>query len=248
MASIGSSTSGTSSPQWQVWNALTGKRLLTGGLETEVPPRLVVWSADGQHLLVFVCQYGSVPPGSRMVPMVQIWDAATGQQVRTIPVMQPVPLIQSGALSDQPRLVAWALNEEYLAVAKSRYDVARRRDDAVIEIWDIATGREVALLDPASSPLATRQSGSTSTLMSAPGNGTPTPSNTPAPTSTPAFSHVEVEKLVWAPESGKLAVCTLGQLPDRCQIWDTQAGKQLRAFPVVYQADTIIAWSPDGGR
>lgn len=73
-------------------------------------------------------------------------------------------------------------------------------------------------------------------------------STTPTPTNTPTTSYVEVQKMVWAPDSGKLAVFTTVIAPDvavtnMCQMWDAPAGKKMHAFTVMDQADEIIAWS-----
>ncbi|HEX4716859.1 MAG TPA: WD40 repeat domain-containing protein [Ktedonobacteraceae bacterium] len=219
----------------QVWDATTGKKLLSCTLEktvTGVSPLGVVWSANGKYLFAFFGEYTLLSPESnrsekRIVGIVQVWDAVTGQRVRSIPIMQPTtitgPYNDTVSLDPQPNLMTWALNEQYLAVAISRRNAANTRDDIVIEIWDLATGSKVSLLDPASPPI------------SPPGNSTPIPS-----------ALYSVVKMVWAHDSGKLAVSTTGQSNNMCQVWDALVGKKMHTFPVVYQADDIIAWSLDG--
>jgi hypothetical protein len=63
---------------------------------TGVAPAGVVWSADRKQLVAFVKGQGMGTPGSRIVDLVQVWDAATGQRLRSLPVISPVTLTQQG--------------------------------------------------------------------------------------------------------------------------------------------------------
>lgn len=242
--------------------------------EPGVNPQGIVWSADGKYLLAFFGEYSSVPTNNtfkdQIVAMVQVWDATTGQRVRHIQVIPPITI--TGAISDAAILnnythvTHWALNERYLAVTKSLPTSPQQQDAAnassaapssptsqlaatflqptqptptpfptptpaptpppppstslptdVTEIWDVATGSKVFTLDPGSQSAANR----------------PTAQN-------------RVQAMVWAPNSGMLAVSTVGQLNNMWEIWDIPSGKMIRTFPVASGTDTILAWSFDG--
>jgi hypothetical protein len=88
----------------------------------------------------------------------------------------------------------------------------------IIEIWDLATGRKVATLDPG------RQSGDN-------------PSTDP--------SLFEVMGLVWAPHSGNLAVFMFEPQGNLWKLWDATTGKPTRTFPMEGWGGSILAWSPD---
>jgi WD40 repeat protein len=194
----------------------------------------VVWSADGERLLAVV-----EGPASTVIDRVQVWDVATGQRVHSIMV--------------QRTATAWAMNEQYLAVATQ---AAQQQ----------GTARLSTLLGAPISP--------TLSLTPTPG-ATPTPPPTPAPPApspsarevievwelttgslvavldpeVPA-AHGAIQTMVWAPDSSKLAafISPFGAAPPRraWHIWDAPAGKALQTIGIPPQEYAVLAWSRDG--
>jgi WD40 repeat protein len=127
---------------------LTGTTLQTRTLEQDSAATIslqnVVWSLDGKQLvaLVSVTAVGSVVE----IVHVQVWDAATGQRVRSFAATQPETPQASGQIHSTIYLSA--LNEQYLAVAKLTEINGKTSFSQVqvIEIWDVATGQMIATL------------------------------------------------------------------------------------------------------
>lgn len=233
VASIGWPYGGADPQAVHVWDATTGKRLLLCALDgaaAGLSPAGVVWSADGARLLALVT-------GSAIttIDRVQVWDAATGQPVRSISVRRTA--------------TTWALNERYLALATqvSPEGAARRGMPTsatptppatpkpppsptpsatpvppptalpyvVVEVWDLTTGNVVATLAP----------------------GAPS-------------EYIVVQKMVWATNSSTLAVAatsmTPGQSGNECHLWDATTGKELLTIAIPSQEFDVIAWSRDG--
>ncbi len=104
-----------------------------------------MWSLDGKHLLALVrLNEGVTAAGSVVETLhVQVWDAATGQRVRSFPVTQPVKPQASGQLQSTTYLPA--LNVPYLAMGKLNETYGNNASSSqVIEIWDVATGQMIA--------------------------------------------------------------------------------------------------------
>jgi WD40 repeat protein len=273
VASAGWSNGGTV----QIWNATTGETLQTCKLEYAlegVSPLDVVWSADGKQVLAFVGlnEIGIMtpPPGSRFVEMVQVWDAATGQRVRSILVTQPLTAVPMQSAdwqrdwSGQSIVATWALNERYLVAEKQRQDAENISYEGV-EIWEIASGKKVATLDmdgqssarqrhimawtPDSRKLALLragsmlceiweiETGSKLATLDAGGQGS----------AMPTMGEHHLQKMVWAPDSRKLALLIEESVEKRyiCEIWDAPAGKKLQTF-TLRNMPVPIAWSPNG--
>jgi len=59
-----------------------------------------------------------------------------------------------------------------------------------------------------------------------------------------------IEKMAWAPESGKLTVSTSASGPglssNAWQIWDAPAGKEIQTITIPTREYHVIAWSHDG--
>lgn len=235
VASVGWPNDGDANPHAvHVWDATTGKRLLLCVVKDAaagLPLAGVVWSADGSHLLAVV--KGATQAD---IERVQVWDAATGQPIRSLAVRR--------------NAVTWAMNERYLAVATQvpPPPAAARRGalvavtptptaaptptpaatptpppqptpiplpSDVIEVWDLTTGDVVATLAP----------------------------------DDPSTS-IPVQKMEWVPNNATLAVVASsfapGQSIQECQIWDVATQRELRAIPIPAQEYGVVAWSRDG--
>jgi WD40 repeat protein len=238
---------GTAPRAVHVWDATSGKRLLICTLEdaaTGLSPAGVVWSADGGHLLAVI-----EGPVNSAIDRVQVWDAVTGQRVRSIPVRR--------------NAIVWAMNDRYLAVAtQAAPQQAAAQRGALMGALTSPTPAPPATLTPAPSP---------------PVHSTPTPPATPTyalPTPIPPPRDVievwelatgrlvaaldpdvpsannSIANMVWAPESSKLAVFrsawSPGQSSNAWQFWDAPAGKELQSIGIPTGEYDALAWSRDG--
>ena len=250
----------------QVWDATTGKRLQTCQVERPLQgifPLKVIWSSDGKYVLAFVGWDKSMvlAAGSRIVEMVQVWDAATGQRVRSIPVMEPVTVNALGTGTDQPLIYQWALNERYLVTAKSRPNTAYEQHDDMLEIWDIATGSKIAPLDAESQ----RPAGQVVHIVWAPDNEKLAIHwNTRDTIKGKYYQTIEiwdiatgnkiatldvdqVQEIVWAPDNRMLAISSSeGSAVPISEVWNALAGERLQTFKRTVVEKPLIAWSPDG--
>jgi WD40 repeat protein len=234
-----------------VWEALTGRRLLTVRPKDSLAG--AVWSADGRRVLT---QMDALANGAAysgpLIVTVEVWDAATGQRVRRI---RP-----SATGYTEP--VTVALNEPYLAIQRQREDntvAGQGPQDRVIEIWEIATGRMI-----------TAFSGSPAQLLWAPDRRTlatialdhPSASvhveiwDAPAGRKLSAFSApltmrppmVARLPVAWLPDQQSLALgldvyaIDTGLLRARYQVDYHPSGN------VAWSALGAVAWSPDSQR
>lgn len=241
----------------QIWNATTGKVLHTCRTDhpgPEMVPLDVIWSADGRIVLAFVGWYttGILTPGSRIVEMVQVWDATTGQQVRSIPVMEPVTANAQGTGADRPLVLNWALNERYLAVVNGQ-------DQGGLEIWEMATGNKIATLGGVRQYPARRMpiawSPDHEKLAFAQDTTTGQDSQTIEIWNVAKLSKITLLKTTsaaflasinWAPDSSML-VLSLEQGAQRTyEIWDALAGKRVQTLQPSQFAIPSISWSPNG--
>jgi WD40 repeat protein len=221
-------------------------------------PLDVLWSADGKYVLAFVGSDHSMvlAAGSRIIEMVQVWDAATGQRVRSIPVMEPVTVNALGTGTDRPLVQQWTLNEHYLAAVNEQ-------DQGLLEIWEIATGSKIATLSAESQRPASQVRG----LAWAPDhekmaiqwfaqdttNGKSyrtieiwniAPLNKIA--TLYAESQMYFAEIVWAPDSRTVALILQDGAKTTYEIWDALAEKKVQTFkPTVFETP-LRAWSPDG--
>jgi WD40 repeat protein len=247
VASIGWPFGGSTYPRAvHFWDATTGNRLLICTLDdaaTGRTPAGVVWSVDGRRLLATV-----EGPVSSTVDRVQVWDATTGQQVRSMSVRRTA--------------TAWAMNDRYLAVATPSPQAAKQQ----------AAVPMAALISPTPAPLSTPTSEPSPPVHSTPAPlSTPTPAP-PTPIPSPrdvieiwdlatgglvavldpdvSSAYSSIQKMVWAPASSKLAVSISASGAQRSSnawhIWDASAGKEMRTIERPTQEYDVIAWSRDG--
>ena len=245
----------------QVWDATTGKTLQTCRVEHPVQgvfPLDVLWSADGKYVLAFVGSDHSMvlAAGSRIIEMVQVWDAATGQRVRSIPVMESVTVNALGTGTDRPLVQQWTVNERYLTAVNEQ-------DQGMLAIWEIATGSKIATLSAESQRPASQVRG----LAWAPDhekmaiqwfaqdttNGKSyrtieiwniAPLNKIA--TLYAESQMYFAEIVWAPDSRTVALILQDGAKTTYEIWDALAEKKVQTFkPTVFETP-LRAWSPDG--
>lgn len=247
----------------QIWNATTGKTLQTCRANHPGPamvPLDVIWSADGRNVLAFVGSNDTTPiltAGSRIVEMVQVWDATTGQQVRSIPVMEPVTVNAQGTGTDRPLVQNWALNERYLAAVNAQ-------DQGSLKIWEIATGANIATLSAES-----QQPTSKARMIGwAPDNEklaiqwlAQAPAGQLFQTieiwniatlnkiaSLNTIRHDYATSLTWSPDS-KMLVLGFGFEAGALrtyEIWDVLAGKKAQTLQTEAGGISLISWSPNG--
>ena len=256
----------------QIWNATTGQTLQTCRTEQLIDgvyPLDIIWSADGTSVLAFVGWDSTVSltPGDHIVEMVQIWNATTGQRIRSIPVMEPVTVNTTSSGPNQPLIERWALNERYLATAKSLQHTANQQGRTTLEIWNIATGNKIATLD-AGNPGSASQVRS---LAWSPDNEKLAIYWNIQDSANGQFFQVidiwniatgnkiatldawrqgpisNIANMVWSPDNERLALLIESADAMSYEVWNAPAGKRMQTFkpagPNVYP---IITWSPDG--
>lgn len=255
----------------QIWKATSGQTLQTCRTEQLIDgvyPLDIIWSADGTSVLSFVGWDTNVrlTAGERIVEMVQIWNAATGQRVRSIPIMEPVTMNALGTGTDQPLVRLWALNERYVAVVKSE-PIANGNYHDTVEIWNIATGSKIATLDAGNQKLANRAVA----LAWSPGheklaidwsiqdaaNGQffqvieiwniATGSKVATLDAWRQSPILHIANMVWSPDNERLALLIENADATFYEVWNALSGERIQTFkpagPTVYP---IITWSPDG--
>lgn len=243
----------------QIWNAATGKTLQICRTDHPGPamvPLDVIWSADGKNVLAFVGhdRGTALTVGSRIVEMVQVWNAATGQRVRGFPVMEPVTVNAQG--TDRSLVQTWALNERYLAAVNGQ-------NQGKLEIWEIATGSKVATLSADSQhPVSQAQE-----IVWSPENEKLAiqwfvqdttnredirtveiwdVATLHEVTTLNIEGHYVFAQIIWAPDSRMLALVLEKSTEMICEIWDTLAGKRLQTFKSPLFDVSLITWSPKG--
>ena len=245
----------------QIWNATTGKTLQicrTQHPGPEMVPLDVIWSADGRNVLAFVGwdKTGVLTAESRIVEMVQVWDATTGQQVRSIPVMEPVTVNGLGTGTDQPLVRKWALNERYLAAVNAQ-------DQGRLEIWEIASGNKIATLSAESQHPASQAR----EIAWAPDNEKLVLQWFAQDTTTGQDSqtieiwniaklskiailnttrHDSLTSINWSPDSKMLVLGSEGGGQRTYEIWDVLAGKRVQTLQSPQFGIPLTIWSPNG--
>jgi len=255
----------------QIWNATSGQTLQTCRTEQlidAVYPLDIIWSADGASVLAFVGwdRNGSLRPGDHIIEMVQIWNAATGQRVRSIPVMGPVPVNAIGSAPVQPLVQSWALNEGYLAAAKLIQNTTDDPGHTTIEIWNIATGSKITTLDAGNHKLARRASPAWSPdheklaihwSMQDSTNGQffqvieiwniATGSKVATLDAWRQSPISSIADMVWSPDNERLALRIESADTTFYEVWNALSGKRMQTFkPAGPNLYPIITWSPDG--
>jgi Tol biopolymer transport system component len=205
----------------QVWNALTGKRILT------TPPlngiaSVATWSPDGRQiafdggdntvqvwnivtgkwLLTYTGHTGRVtalswsPDGTEIASAsddgtVQVWNAATGHK-------DWPSFVHADAVS----VVAWSPDGKRCAVATVR---------GLVEVWDNPSWQKVQIA--------------------------------PADEGWSDLDHPLVVSIAWSPDGTRLTFTTAGGL---VQVWDASTTRLLYTYPGHTEQVNDVAWSPDG--
>jgi Tol biopolymer transport system component len=205
----------------QVWNALTGKRILT------TPPlngiaSVATWSPDGRQiafdggdntvqvwnivtgkwLLTYTGHTGRVtalswsPDGTEIASAsddrtVQVWNAATGHK-------DWPSFVHADAVS----VVAWSPDGKRCAVATVR---------GLVEVWDNPSWQKIQIA--------------------------------PADEGWSDLDHPLVVSIAWSPDGTRFASTTAGGL---VQVWDASTTRLLYTYPGHSEQVNDVAWSPDG--
>ncbi len=257
----------------QLWDATTGKHLLTYNVSGSSVTTSVVWSPNGKYIAVASTH-------------VQVLNASTGQPVITYPTQsQPTAIapsiprstsslsngdtkgVHTEVLSSKSRYipssmfsamtaVAWSPDSTYIASAF--YDGTNRK--ALIQVWNASTGRTL-----------TTYSGDVSSLVSALAwspdgkyiatthhlqNNTvrvwnATTGQTRLVYSVNTYTNGSVFDLGWSPDGKYIAVSedkgeVNGKEISNVQVWDSTTGKTLSTYSDTWL--TYLTWAPDGKR
>ena len=204
----------------QVWNALTGKRILTtpplhgiASAATWSPDRkqvafdggdntVQVWNiVTGKWLLTYAGHTGRVtalswsPDGTEIASAsddrtVQVWNAATGHK-------DWPSFVHTDAVS----VVAWSPDDKRCAVATV---------NGLVEVWDNPSWQNAQIA--------------------------------PAHEGRPDLNHPLVVSIAWSPDGTRFAFTTAGGL---VQVWDASTTRLLYTYAGHNEQVNDVAWSPD---
>lgn len=234
----------------KVFDPLTGETIVTGSMSNEVASGLapldVVWSADGQQLVAFIGVVMNIERGSRVVEIVQVWDAKTGQRVRSFPVTQPVTSGDYGSNLYTVTVRRSALCHHYLAVEKFR--AGQQRLSPFLEVWDIGKGSIIFTQEIGDQELGHLQwapDGRRLAVLTGDGDKNIRWEIWDIPTrqkvrSFPLTYNMPLT-LMWSPDGQSIA---LG--PD---IYSVEIGRKVMTYHIAgEQTLDVLAWSPDEKR
>jgi WD40 repeat protein len=237
----------------KVWDTATGKELFTTALVRRWPTARPALSPDGRRLaLAEVSSRGNLdePAGGHL----RVWDVATGKELLTLggPAGPQGPLNVRDVLafsSDGTRLAVG------VGVEANRFLTATQ-----VKVLDLATGRELAVMqgenrpvkDVTFSPDGTRVAASV-TARDARGLQVDAElwvwdAATGQKLREIHRSRAVLESLVFSPDGARLAWCEtphLGKDPPQRRVWDLNTNTEVLAFAGVHG---ILLFSPDGGR
>jgi WD40 repeat protein len=240
--------SGSGDKTIRIWEMETGKalcRFASNGANVD----WVAWSSDSKTLISGGCQWEAAsgkqlrrldglsqavgsPDGTMLASWgasaIQLWDAATGNEIRP----------RSGHESDI-LTVAWSSDGKLLATGGG---------EKTIRLWDTVTGKEVRhFAVGADSVTSVAWSPDGKTLASAIEHENlgirlwnPATGEQIGEFETPKNS--ALSSVCWSPDGKSLAAGGT----DEIRIWDVAAGKEIRRFYPAKCFVKSVAWSPDG--
>jgi WD40 repeat protein/serine/threonine protein kinase len=230
--------------QVKVWDSQTGKELFT--LKDAAVFRSVVFSPDGKHLATSSVNVGL--PGDavrphRVVPgAVKIWDAKTGQEVRTL------------AANVIAGPVVFSPDGERLAATIPGYPF----QNGEVRVWDVRTGKELVTFKGHTGEVSGVSFSSdgkrlASSAFTRAGRG----GNPPAAFEVKVWDAQtgqevaalkketdQVYSLVFSPDGKRLA----GASYTAVKTWDAQTGQELMTIKAPAGGVNGVAFSPDGTR
>ena len=204
-------------------------------VDEEVLGGSVAFSPDGKTLaiggtMLSISATGVISGG---VGSVELWNLATGQQLRTLPVG-----------SDAVYSVAFSRDGKMLATGEG---------DGTARLWNVATGRQIRILPAASNAFASVDSVAFSPdgkmLATGEGDGTARLWNVATgrqirilPAASNAFA--SVDSVAFSPDGRMLA--TGDDSDGTARLWDLATGRPIRGLPTGSSGVYSVAFSPDG--
>jgi WD40 repeat protein len=235
-----------------VFDPLTGETIVTGDTSHEVlsglAPLDVVWSTDGQQLVAFIGEAAPIENGSRVVEIVQVWDAKTGQRVRSFPVTQPEISREYGSNLYTVTVRSRALCHRYLAAAKIKAVNLNGLQSLspFLEVWDIGKGNIIFTQDIQTGNMQWAPDRRRLALLTADRYKNARWEIWDIPTgqrlrSFPLTVNPSLSTLVWSPDGQSIAFG-----PD---IYSVETGRKVMTYHVAgEQLLEVMAWSPDEKR
>jgi WD40 repeat protein/serine/threonine protein kinase len=130
---------GSFSGELKVWDAATGKELLSIPVSTVAGGQPVSFSPDGTRMALIV----GVQDGEKERQELKMWDAATGQELLTI----------RGVSRNTLAVMGVAFSPDGRRIAAPAFIGKGKAKRSVVKVWDAASGRELLVLEGHAGPV-----------------------------------------------------------------------------------------------
>ncbi|MBA2285542.1 MAG: HEAT repeat domain-containing protein [Ktedonobacteraceae bacterium] len=210
-----------------VWEATTGKRLLTHNQGTAIFS--VSWSPDGHY----VASAGGEPGNEFSPNTTQAWNAFTGVPFRTY-----------RGHSNSVYTVAWSPDGRYVVSGSG---------DTTVQVWEALTGKHILTYDGHRNVVNKVAWSPNGYIASASDDRTVQvwEAATAKRITSYAGHSREVRCIDWSPDGTRIVSSDGTKKPDRAasvQIWEAATGRTLLTYKRHTDTITGVAWSPNGQR